>query len=156
MSEEHLNLILSGSTEGLGHYYDRKHFKRQNSHHYRKGKKYLHFFKDKSSMELIRRERQKLNIHGRKYYFCSFNIPDVILFFHRGTGHYDGNYDTPIIDVTEYAIPVDMVNPEWLDKYILDTGKSMDITKEQKYEDVFEAIKQGKYTSTKWGDGLEL
>ena len=156
MSEEELNLIRQGNIDGLGNQFNKKVYTRQNNHRYRKGKKYIHFYKDKSSLELIRREIIKGdNAKKSNHYFCSFNVPDIILWLYRGKGHYDGNLDTPTIDVIEYAIPTTIFRPEWLDKCISDDKTQLYIS-EKDASEVLDSIKNGTYKASEWGDDLVL
>ena len=157
LSEEELNLIKQGSVESLGNTFDKKSYKRQNNHRYQSGVRYIHFYKNIESMEHIRREHMKEMKKGIRFYFCSFNVPNVILALHRGKGHYDGNgYDTVgAITSVEYALPVTKFDPAWLDKSVLDDDK-VHLLKTRNYDDIAKAIKDGTYKSPKWGEGLEL
>ena len=157
LSEKELNLIRQGSVDSLGSLFNKQDYKRQNNQRYKSGVKYIHFYKNKESMEHIRREHLKEVKAGKKFYFCSFNVPGVVLIKYRGRGHYDGHgYDTMgAIDSVEYAIPVDCFSPSWLDKAVLDDDKVHE-GKKQSYEDIAIAIKNGTYRSGKWGEGLEL
>lgn len=154
LSQDELVAICSGRVDKLGSTFDKKQCKKrnQNNHRYKPNTRYLHFFKDKSSLEYIRRERLSDDKTGT-YFFCSFNIPNTILFFHRGHGNYDGNYDIPFYSVTEYAIPVDTFDPHWLDKSIVDDR----VTKH--YDDTFipaENLPTSQYKKKPWGFDLEL
>lgn len=155
LSESELNLIRSGG-ENLGNTFDRKNYKRQNNHRYRKGVKYIHFYKQLESMEHIRREYIKDQNQGMRYYFCSFNVPATILALHRGKGHYDGRgYDeVGAITSVEYAIPADKFDPAWLDKVVLDDCKICN--PKSSNDDIIDAIIKGTYRAPKWGEDLEL
>ena len=157
LSEEELNLIKQGNVQGLGREFDKKDYKRQNNHRYKSGVKYMHFYKNKESIEHIRREYFQLLMQGHKFYFCSFDIPGVVLIKHRGKGHYDGSgYDTMGgVDSVEYAIPVEDFSPSWLRQSILDDNKAH-LPKNAEYDDMVKAIKNGTYKRVRWGEGLEL
>jgi hypothetical protein len=45
LSEKELNLIMQGKIDNLGSYYTKEGFKKVNTHKYKSGVKYLHFFK---------------------------------------------------------------------------------------------------------------
>ncbi|MBE7075260.1 MAG: hypothetical protein E7376_04710 [Clostridiales bacterium] len=88
-----------------------------NNHKYKKGVKYLHFFKNKGDVYRIRQYQTK----PVPYYICTFNIPNKILEKCKGRGKYDaGGYDYATTWVTEYAINVDDFDCNWLIEHEID------------------------------------
>ena len=121
LSEQELNTILHGDVSSLGHEFhkDRKNY--LNSHHYKKGVKYMHFFKEFENMQEIKQVYQ--NVKG-KFYYCTFDIPRLVLFFAAGKGFYaPKGYDYDFSVMTEYAIRTDKFNPQWLHSYSLDKDR---------------------------------
>jgi hypothetical protein len=126
MSETELKKIISGDIESLGHTFESNKGKkyRKNTHHYKNGEKYLHFFKHESSMKMMSYLYREVE---EKFFFCSFNIPFSILALHSGKGFYPSSgYDNE--ELKEYAIPLSQFKPEYLISYELDkTRKNTDL-----------------------------
>ena len=151
VAEEELVAILSGHLDDVGSEYNRKEYKRQNNHRYKPNTKYLHFFKDKSSIELIRREILHKDKDG-VYFFCSFDIPATILWRYAGKGNYDGSYKVPYHTVREYAIPMDTFDPKWIQRSIVDDRQSHNGTAPS-----LDDIKSKRpFKSEPWGYDLDL
>ena len=151
ISEEELMNIYNGQVDELGNEFNRKDYKRQNNHRYKPNTKYLHFFKDKSSIELIRREVLHKDKDG-VYYFCSFDIPATILFKYGGKGHYDGSYKVPYRTVREYAIPVDCFDTKWIQRVIPDDRQSHSAPMP-----TIDDLKKGSgFKQESWGYDLDL
>lgn len=129
-----LNHILNGDISKLGSFFVSQKYK-FNSHHYKDNEKYIHFFKDKSSMLEI---RNLYRFYDEKFYFCAFEIPFTKLMFHKGTGYYASHgYDCPIESLTEFALPIKNFKPEWLSGYVIDQEKFKTMSKEN-IEEIFE------------------
>ncbi len=97
---------------------------KKNNFKYSDGIKYLHFFKDKSSILYLNPSKDR--------YICCYDIPSSLLEQHSGIGKYWDfvNFDK-LMSVSEYAIEANLVKFEYLkqvDKIILDI----------EYEDYFE------------------
>ena len=105
-SQEEVALLQYKQTEGLGKERNRTG---ANTHRYKAGEKYLHFFESKDLPSHI-----TYLLPGIKDYICSFNVPLTVLKKHRGIGKYNPQgYDVDVIDLVEYAIPVSEFKPEW-------------------------------------------
>lgn len=78
---------------------------------YKRKTKYLHFFKNRDSVALVRRiYKGKID---EKFYICTFEIPFSKLVFHGGLGYY-GQYNTCWTKAVEFAIPAREFDPSWL------------------------------------------
>ena len=78
---------------------------------YKKGEKYLHFFKEKKSMQEIKKIK---NNDDKNYYYCTFDIPIHILLKGIGTGYYESSgYDVMYKELREFIINVKEFNPKW-------------------------------------------
>ena len=92
-----------------------------NSFHYKRDRRYLHFFKNPDDMEIMQNFYLK---DGKDYYFCSFDIPMLKLIQRMGRGYYTARgYDLDYESKREFAIPVDEFNPKWIRDVILDEKK---------------------------------
>ena len=123
LSEQELNKFLSGDTSTLGaEFYSKKKSKEFcNNHHYKKDVKYMHFFKEFDDMQQI---KQLYKEYNGNFYYCSFDIPRLVLFFAAGKGFYEPKgYDFDFTVMKEYAIRTDKFNPEWLHSYTLDKDR---------------------------------
>lgn len=130
--------------------------KKINNHNYEPNKKYLHFFKEYSSVFYLNTESG--------YYICTFDIPEFILENNAGEGYYlditnwrnkekvteyaikteelDFNYLIKIDKITEYIDYEDYLYNEYTDK--LETIYS-NITVNQSVEKPKVLQKKGKY-----------
>lgn len=123
LSETELKAILSGNTQNIGAYYKRENFKKINTHRYKEGVRYLHFFKDTKLIHQISFLHKRDN---QDYYIAEFDIPIKYLFFHRGIGKYKSSgYNVPNYTKVEYAIDVKNFNPKWLLNYKKDEKKDI-------------------------------
>ena len=119
LHENELNNILSGYVGNLGVEYGRE-IPGFNTHKYKSGINYMHFFKNKSSM-LMTSYLYK-NLEGN-FYFCTFDIPFTVLALHGGKGYYPASgYEGDMV-LKEYAIDAKSFNPNWLKKYELDANR---------------------------------
>lgn len=121
LEESELKNILAKQTSSLGNFYDAKDYE-CNSHKYKKGYKYLHFFKDKNNISYI------ANFHNNKkaeatFFVATFDIPIWILLKTKGKGFYFASgYDVDYVSLREYAIPTTSFNPNWLISYVQHKG----------------------------------
>lgn len=123
LSEKELNTILHGDVTTLGAEFYSKKKNREfcNNHHYKKDVKYLHFFKNFEDMQEI---KQVYKEYKGNFYYCTFDIPKLVLFFAAGKGFYaPKGYDYDFTVMTEYAIRTDKFNPQWLHSYSLDKDR---------------------------------
>ena len=119
LSEEELKFIQSGEVDKIGSFYvNDENFKRINTHKYKKGVKYLHFFFKKEDIKRVQ------NLDFRKmsnYYICEFNIPFLALLPYIGKGHYDSRgYKTDLDSVYEIAMPATKMKQKYLKSYEID------------------------------------
>lgn len=120
LSDRELHNIQSGNLKDIGAYY-RNEKVGYNSHNYREDEKYIHFFKDKNSMEHI---KSLYSDYSGDFYFCTFDIPVVKLLLHSGMGCYDGHgYDTECDYEREFALPVSQFKSKWLKDYKKDENR---------------------------------
>ena len=138
LSQPELDAILSNDTSSIGKDYERNDdYKRINSHRYKQGIKYLHFFKNKDDCRRIK------SLHEGKpveFYFAEFDIPFTVLIPHIGYGRYDARgYRVDIETVTEFAIPVSKFKPKYLTGYEIDQSHHAAL---EEVKDLLELIKQ--------------
>ena len=93
-----------------------------NTFYYEKGQRYLHFFKNKRDVDLI---RSSYKGSGEKYYICTYNAPSIYLFFHLGKGYYQSANGRAKTSATEFAIQSRYFNPDWLCKVEEDNGQEL-------------------------------
>lgn len=121
LEERELIGILHKETSNIG-----SHFPKTNSNtfKYKDNEKYLHFYKKAEDMIHIRKIHCKNDVKSRKpgsFYYCAFNIPVVQLIKFAGKGYYENSgYDTFYTTASEFAIPSQRFNPDWLIGYIKD------------------------------------
>lgn len=123
MCEAELRAFLDGDISKIG---TSRVNNASNTHHYKQGVKYLHFFKrldDLNSIRDIKRGRDEV------YYIGAFDIPLPTLLFNSGVGYYAGHgYDNYHETVREYAVPAEQIKSEYLVFYVADKNK--DLTKD--------------------------
>lgn len=124
LSKKELMLILSGDKTCLGKEFNDEKYRKINNHKYKKGVKYLHFFKNKKDIKLIQNECRKFK---REFYICEFDIPIMTLLFNSGYGVYDSSgYDYDFIKAKEFAIPVEKFETCWLTNYEKDENHKIE------------------------------
>ena len=115
-SEQELNAITQGKKEDIGNFNNNEtEWSSFNTHKYKLGHKYLHFFKNKKSIKYLKMIRKGLD--KKKMYICSYNIPRSVLRTCKGKGDYDSTihgYDEYQVSLTEYAVDVNDFSCEWL------------------------------------------
>ncbi|MBE7076504.1 MAG: hypothetical protein E7374_01265 [Clostridiales bacterium] len=122
LTREELEFIISGRLEEIGREYSIANFHEINTHKYKDGIRYLHFFWNKDSIKLA----QDLHKYDPfTYYICTFNIPSHLLIRFRGKGFYaSSGYEFDREIAVEFAIPVEKFKTEFLKSYTLDTNSS--------------------------------
>lgn len=116
LCEEELETILQQRIESIG-----SHFARMNgnTHKYKRGERYLHFFFKKENCEYVRKIQLK-DSSGEQNFIAEFNIPLKRIIGHIGKGFYEskrGGYDSDYDVCYELAIPTSIFKPEWLKRY---------------------------------------
>jgi len=113
LSENELNTMLENQVDKLGRSFCRS---RSNTHKYKKGERYIHFFKNFKSLSNMRRLRSSYN---EVYYYCEFDIPMLILMAGRGLGYYNSSYRWGVKEkCIEYIVPSKYFKKSWLVSYI--------------------------------------
>lgn len=101
--------FMQNEPEKLGNCFSGKN---SNTFIYKKGRKYLHFFKNKNSIKLVKGlYKRKIN---QKFYICTFEIPFSKLIFHCGMGYYFGSGFEDYNRAIEFAIPAEQFEKSWL------------------------------------------
>lgn len=118
LREEELNSILAGDVENIGREYDAKKFSKVNSHKYKQGVKYLHFFRNRKGIKHIQ-DLHKTDFSD--YYICEFEIPMLVMMRYLGYGIYEtGGYKYYNEKFAEFAIPSSEIKPEYLVCFVMD------------------------------------
>lgn len=118
LTEEELNNILNNEIDKIGYEYIANNFTIINSHKYKEGEKYLHFYKNKTDIKHAQRLHRK---DPNDYYICEFTIPTLTAIKYRGYGLYeDSGWDNDTSKVIEYCIPSTQIKQEYLASYELD------------------------------------
>ena len=118
LSEKEYNNIVKSNMDEVGGYFKNNS---SSSFVYKQNVKYVHFFKNKESMTEIQKLKWK---DSNNYYFCTFNIPAVLLISKMGIGYYNvSGYDVDYKRLTEFCIPSTKLNAQWLVNAELDTKK---------------------------------
>ncbi len=124
-TEEELKNIIQGNKCLLGDYNDEiTKWSSHNTHKYKYGHKYLHFFKHKKSIEYLKLFRK--NKANKNMFVCSYDIPRSVLRLYKGKGYYDSGtsgYDFFNIALTEYAVDVEEFWCDWLVDVEIDNAK---------------------------------
>lgn len=119
LSQIELDSILEGNIEQIGTEYDNDIFKNINTHRYKKGIKYLHFYKNKQDIRHIQRINKATTRYD--YYICEFDIPLLVIMQGRGYGKYNsGKRGKPLEQVVEFKMPAKKLRPDYLISYTLD------------------------------------
>ena len=123
LTQEELDYITSGRLDKIGREYSIATFHEINTHKYKDGIKYLHFFWNKENIKLA----QDLHKYdSQTYYICTFNIPTHLLLRFRGKGFYESSgYDIDREVAVEFAIPIKNFKPEYLISYRLDVSNNL-------------------------------
>lgn len=135
LSELELKSILTNNLSNVGYEYaNNLNFQQSNTHRYKKGVKYLHFFKSK--LDCIR--VKSIHSNGKaNFYVAEFNIPFTTLAKHIGYGIYSTKgYDVDYDKVTEFAIPTNKINSNYLISY--EPAISIKSTTDTKYNSYIE------------------
>lgn len=133
LSHEELKNILRNNVDNIGSYFSNGKPK-ANTHHYNSSERYIHFYKNAESMQDI---RSIYRSYDNDFYFCSFEIPNSILFIYKGKGYYPAHgFQEDVCTLTEYAIPVSIFKSEWISGFIHDDKRNLVISN-QKYASMF-------------------
>lgn len=133
LSHEELKNILRNNVENIGSYFSNGKPK-ANTHHYNPNERYIHFYKSAADMQDIRAIYRN---YDNDFYFCSFEIPNSILFIRKGKGFYPAHgFQEDVCTLTEYAIPVSIFKSEWISGFIHDNERNLVISN-QKYASMF-------------------
>lgn len=122
-----LGEILKGDNSNIGKPFSRNFFRRSNSHRYKQGIRYLHFFQNKKDISRIKIEHRDINID---FYICEFDIPKKMM--KKGVGRYDCSrgYEQFVEKAREYILPAQDFDCSWLQSYEIDkTHKCAQIVK---------------------------
>ena len=123
VEKEELKLFLEKSTGEIGGLFSNQN---SNTFKYKKGVKYLHFFKKKEDCRYAY-DLNKKNAENKKFYIATFDIPVKILIKNFGFGYYNklnvdklSGYEvySEIFKRMEFAIPMNEFKPEWLIDYV--------------------------------------
>lgn len=123
LSEKELKLIKNGETQKLGHIFFGAGA--SNNHKYKDGVRYIHFFKNKHSINYIKGERMAMD--NSPHYICEFDIPFFTLLGCMGKGEYLELDSYEYIGFIEYALEADKFNPNWLKSITKVDNKYVDI-----------------------------
>ena len=143
LCEEELKSILDGTMHGVG---TSKINNASNTHHYKPGVKYLHFFKNLEDLQDIRMIKK---YNQNVFYVGLFDIPLPTLLMNSGKGYYESHgYDMDRITIREYAVPADKIKPEHLVFYMQDkernvTSKEVEES-EAKCKQAFDGLKPAR------------
>lgn len=106
-SKEEVEAFKRKDSENLGRMYNNGSL--SNTHKYKYGEKYLHFFDKKDIPPHVIG-----SLPDNKKYLCTFEIPQTILKSHSGKGTYNSTgYDVYVENFKEYAIPMSKFDVEW-------------------------------------------
>ena len=110
LTKQELNDWLNNKNN-ISKSYKNDNMAQSNNHKYIEGVKYVHFFDNLTDAPFVFNIMdQNTNI------LCKFELPTLVLSKHEGTGsYYNQNMDKTT--VTEYAIPVNLVDAKCLKEY---------------------------------------
>ena len=118
LSEKELQLILQGKLDDIGMEYSGE-ISLSNTHRYKKGKRYLHFFFRKFDCEYMKKMYEMEKIR-KQTYIAEFKIPLKRILGHIGIGVYyplKGGYKYGCEEIHELSLPVEKFDPKWLIAY---------------------------------------
>jgi hypothetical protein len=118
MNEDELKMYFNGKCAEVGSVFSHYTEKRFNNFRYKKGMKYVHFFKRLKDVYRIKHEIFEQELKSKKRYFIGcFDIPRPLLSSCKGKGRYvieNENGGTSECYVQEYAIPSSKMEEEYL------------------------------------------
>ena len=115
LSKRELDAFEEGDIDSIGAEYASQKHNFNNTHKYKEGVKYLHFFKNAGDIKHIKYVRDD----KKEHFLCQFDMPFLTLLMHSGTGYYaSSGYDIDYETVKEYAIPTSDVKADYLKGYI--------------------------------------
>lgn len=108
LSMEEILDYINGRFDKIGGFYDKSTL--SNTHRYKPGERYLHFFKSLQNLEDIKRVTRK----HPDMLIAKFDIPFTTLIKHLGIGYYEASgYDIDVNKVREFAIPTKKLKIEY-------------------------------------------
>lgn len=130
VSESELKLWLSGEINCLGNANCGTNFYSCNTHKYKQGVRYLHFYRNNKILKELQREYCDSK---ENYYICEFDIPLIVLLTGVGFGYYNCSGYTPgYAKYLEFAINADRIKLNWFKRYDLDSNKNRNNVKHTK------------------------
>ena len=115
LSKRELDAFLNEDMDSVGAEYYESDKSVSNTHEYKEGVKYLHFFQSLRDLKHI----EKLRTQNKEHFVAQFDIPILTLIRCAGKGYYStSGYDCDYETVREYAIPVDNIRPSFLSGYV--------------------------------------
>lgn len=115
LSKRELDAFIEGDMDSVGAEYYESKKSIGNTHDYKEGVKYLHFFQSLKDLKHIAKVRD----NSKEHFVAQFDIPLLTLLSHTGKGYYPASgFDVDYEVVREYAIPVDNIRPSFLDGYV--------------------------------------
>ena len=117
-NQKELEGYEKGDLSEVGVEYENSDFLNINTHEYKEGVRYLHFFKHKEDIQFAEKlKREEIEDREYEWYIGEFNIPLLTLLKNSGLGFYDGaGYDNDYIEAKEYAIPVQEMKADYLSR----------------------------------------
>ena len=115
LSQRELDAFLRGDLDSVGAEYYESEKSVSNTHAYKEGVRYLHFFQSLKDLRYI----EKVRTQNKEHFIAQFNIPIMTLIHYAGKGYYPPRgYDCDYEIIREYAIPVDSIRPSFLEGYV--------------------------------------
>lgn len=150
MCKGELDDWLNGNMQDLGAEFNDNNL--SNTHNYKIGNSYLHFFANIKDLEHIRNIKRSEN---GDFYVGLFDIPAIKLLPHMGKGFYETRgYDVNFEKVREFAIPSIDMKPEYLLYYMKDQKR--DLQPKHIKAEVHKAILKDKHSKIKRCSPTEL
>lgn len=114
-TKEEIIKFLNGEMNEVGSVYKGKI--ENNTHHYKLGERYVHFFKNLRQINVLRKYKK----YQKDMYVAKFNIPLLTLAKCSGKGYYDARgYDVYIETLKEFAVPSELLKKEFFVSCIKD------------------------------------
>ena len=115
LSKRELDAFTEGDMSKVGAEYFETEKSISNTHKYKEGVKYLHFFQSLKDLKHIEKVRDR----NKEHFVAQFDIPILTLLSCAGKGYYPASgYDLDCEVVREYAIPVENIRPSFLEGYV--------------------------------------
>ena len=121
LSVNELKNIQLNNTSDIGSVYNDDDYKRVNTHRYKYGVKYLHFFKNKKD---VKKMKTMNYLPYGDYYICEFDIPIFLLLSGFGYGYYGLKGE---VKLTEFKMPSCYMKSRYLKSYTYDNSYKSEI-----------------------------